>query len=100
MRDAGELEDCFLLQGLSDRVAEDMADQAHDASRKLAAVDLKQGCRYSPGYPAMQDMSNNQLIFELLKADEMGISMTEADEFAPTSTTAAFVVFNSDATYQ
>ena len=100
MREAGELEDCFLLQGLSDRVAEDMADQAHGAARKLAGVDLSQGCRYSPGYPAMEDMANNKIIFDLLKADEMGISMTDADEFAPTSTTAAFVVFNPDATYQ
>ena len=93
----GELESCF-LQGLS-TAAEDMADQAHAVARIQAGVDAKQGCRYSPGYPAMEDMSNNALIHKLLKADEMGISLTDADEFSPTSTTAAFIVFNPDASY-
>jgi 5-methyltetrahydrofolate--homocysteine methyltransferase len=98
-RNEGDLEACFLLQGLSDRVAEDMAEQAHAEIRRRLKLDPKQGCRYSPGYPAMLAMAGNATIHRLLKAEELGIALTDADEFAPTSTTAAVCFFHPKASY-
>ena len=94
-----EMEDCFMLQGLSDRVAEDMADQAHRQARLKAGVEAGFGCRYSPGYPAMTTMAGNQLIFDLLKAEELGISMVDGIEFNPTSSTGAIQIFHSEISY-
>jgi 5-methyltetrahydrofolate--homocysteine methyltransferase len=98
-RESDELEPAFLLQGLSDRVAEDMAEQAHQDARKRCALTENYGCRFSPGYPAMQDIHNNKLIYELLKADELGIQLTGASEFIPTGTTGAVAIFHPNISY-
>ena len=95
-----ELESAFLLQGLSDRVAEDMAEQAHLDTRKRCGVTSNYGCRFSPGYPAMEDIHNNKVIYDLLKADELGIKLTDASEFIPTGTTGAVSIFHPDISYQ
>lgn len=98
-RENDELEPAFLLQGLSDRVAEDMAEQAHLDSRKRCAVSEKFGCRFSPGYPAMEDIHNNKVIYDLLKAHELGIQLTDASEFIPTGSTGAVSIFHPDISY-
>ncbi|NQZ57921.1 MAG: homocysteine S-methyltransferase family protein [Lentisphaeraceae bacterium] len=98
-REQGELESVFLLQGLSDRVAEDMAQQAHVDARRRCGVEKNFGCRFSPGYPAMEDIHNNKVIFELLKAHELGIELTGASEFVPTSTTGAVAIFHPKVSY-
>jgi 5-methyltetrahydrofolate--homocysteine methyltransferase len=98
-RESDELEPAFLLQGLSDRVAEDMAEQAHQDTRKRCTVAPDFGCRFSPGYPAMEDIHNNKVIYELLKADELGIKLTGASEFIPTGTTGAVAIFHPDISY-
>ena len=59
----------------------------------------KQGQRYSPGYGALADMSNNRVIWEVLNAGDLGITLTDANEFDPPSTTAAVVCFHRDAGY-
>ena len=58
-----------------------------------------QGQRYSPGYPALTDLVNNKVIWDILNAEDLGIQMTDANEFDPPSTTAAVVCFHSDAGY-
>ena len=98
-RENGELENCFLLQGLSDRVAEDMAEQVHLATKKALNLDKKAGCRFSPGYPAMEDINNNELIFKLLKAEELGITLIDNAEFHPTSSTGAVSFFHPKISY-
>ncbi|MBN2307915.1 MAG: hypothetical protein JXR94_03030, partial [Candidatus Hydrogenedentes bacterium] len=86
------------LQGLSDRIAEDMADLLHARLRERMGVDA--GARWSPGYPAIPDTANNRTILELLDATErIGVRITGAGEFAPTGTTAAIVCFHPDARY-
>jgi 5-methyltetrahydrofolate--homocysteine methyltransferase len=98
-RAVDELESAFLLQGLSDRVAEDMAEQAHLDSRKRCAVAANFGCRFSPGYPSMEDIHNNKVIYDLLKAHELGIQITEASEFIPTGSTGAVSIFHPNVSY-
>jgi len=90
-------EAAWMLQGLSDRVAEDMAAVLDDKlTQHLGAA---QSCRYSPGYPAMNKIQLNQPIFELLNASQIGVSLTDGFEFSPTSTTAALVCFHPEAGY-
>jgi 5-methyltetrahydrofolate--homocysteine methyltransferase len=99
-RDSGDSESTLFLQGLSDRVAEDMADHVHNAMRDRLGFGKGHGTRWSPGYPAITDTAYNQVIFDLLDAGNgIGVKMTEAGEFSPTGTTAALVSFHPDARY-
>jgi len=94
---ADDSEAAWMLQGLSDRVAEDMASQLHQKLEQHLGLD--NSARYSPGYPAMSRIQLNQPIFELLQASQIGVSLTDGFEFAPTSTTAAMVCFHPAAGY-
>lgn len=99
-RHAGDSESCLYLQGLSDRVAEDMAEHVHGLLRRRLGFNAKRGIRWSPGYPAISDPSYNRVILELLHATELiGVQITEAGEFSPTGTTAALVCFHPKARY-
>ncbi len=95
-----ESESALYLQGLSDRTSEDLAEYVHNLLRqRVGLAKGKVGERYSPGYPAIEGLENNKTIFELLGAGDLGISLTDANEFFPTSTTAAVVCFHKDAGY-
>jgi 5-methyltetrahydrofolate--homocysteine methyltransferase len=73
----------------------------HDAPEIQQLLHGKyRGARYSPGYPAMTDISNNQIIADLLEAGKkLGIRLTEGYQFDPTGTTAAVICFHQDADY-
>jgi 5-methyltetrahydrofolate--homocysteine methyltransferase len=95
---AGDSESALFLQGLSDRIAEDMAEYVHGVLRGLVGVDC--GIRWSPGYPGMTNIENNHTIYKILGAENsLRIRITDAGEFIPTGTTAAVVSFHSDARY-
>ena len=99
-REQGDSEAVLYLQGLSDRVAEDMADRVHALLRERMNALPDQGIRWSPGYPAMADSKYNKTILDLLDATRhLGVCITEAGEFSPTGTTAAVVCFHPDARY-
>ena len=99
-KEAGDSESQLYLQGLSDRIAEDMADYAHRHLRERYHLEPSHGTRWSPGYPAMADTKYNMTILELLgAADRLGVHITGAGEFSPTGTTAAVVCFHPDAPY-
>jgi 5-methyltetrahydrofolate--homocysteine methyltransferase len=93
-------ESALYLQGLSDRVAEDLAAYIHQLLRqRVGAKKNNQGQRYSPGYPAIRDLAYNRIIWELLGAEDIGVTMTSGNEFYPPSTTAAAICFHKDAGY-
>jgi 5-methyltetrahydrofolate--homocysteine methyltransferase len=96
----GDSESSLLLQGLSDRVAEDMAECVHQLLRERLGIGPHEGTRYSPGYPGLRTMSVNQTLANLLGAEKtLGIRLTEAGEFHPTGTTGAVVCFHPLAKY-
>ncbi len=100
MRAEGDSESNLFLQGLSDRIAEDMAEHLHREQRRLLGLEPGAGQRWSPGYPGMRNMENNRRILELLDATQLvGVRVTEACEFYPTGTTGAAVSFHPDARY-
>lgn len=100
MRRNGDSESAFLLQGLSDRIAEDMAEHLHAEQRRLLGLAENQGQRWSPGYPGMRDTAMNKIILDMLDATkQIGVTITEAGEFSPTGTTAAVVSYHPDARY-
>jgi len=94
-------ESTLLLQGLSNRVAEDMAEHVNQILNEMVFKNPSgSSARYSPGYPVMSDIENNRPIFEILNAEKLlGIKLTEGFEFYPTGTTAAIVCFHPEASY-
>ena len=93
-------ESALYLQGLSDRVAEDLAEYIHRLLRLRAGfIKEKPGQRYSPGYPALTDLGNNKVLWGRLGAEDIGRTLTEAHELDPPSTTGAVVCFHRDAGY-
>ncbi len=93
-------ESALYLQGLCDRVAEDLAEYIHNLLRKRVGLKKgKDGERYSPGYPAIVDLINNKVIWENLQAEDIGVTLTDANEFDPPSSTAAVVCFHKEAGY-
>lgn len=99
-KDDGDTHSALMLQGLSDRVAEDMAEYTHRLLRRKMGIGEKDGTRYSPGYPGLKDLGVNKIIAELLQAEKiLSVTLTSAHEFSPTGTTAAVVCFHPEARY-
>ena len=99
LKEEGDSESVLYLQGLSDRIAEDMADYLHNLLRDRIGIQKNSGTRYSPGYPAITNLENNLKISRQLNASQIGILLTSAYEFSPTGSTAAVVCFHPDASY-
>ncbi|MFQ5450868.1 MAG: homocysteine S-methyltransferase family protein [Nitrospinaceae bacterium] len=93
-------ESALFLQGLCDRVTEDLAEYIHQLLRERAGLKKeKYGQRYSPGYPALVDLIHNKIIWETLHAEDIGVKLTGSNEFDPPSTTAAVICFHREAGY-
>ncbi len=93
-------ESALYLQGLGDRVAEDFAEYIHGLMGQRTGRKKDQlGQRYSPGYPALEELANNRVIYDILKTEDLGITLTSGNEFDPPSTTAAVVCFHPEAGY-
>ncbi len=110
--DAGEFSRYYQVHGLGVELAEALAEIVHKQIRmdlniteneKPVLKDVKmkgyQGCRYSPGYAACPDLAMNRTIFDLLKPEEFGVSLSETYQIDPEQSTVAIVVPNKEAIY-
>jgi 5-methyltetrahydrofolate--homocysteine methyltransferase len=57
------------------------------------------GSRYSPGYPACPDMSDQEILWRLLEPQRIGCELTENWQIDPEQSTSAFVVHHPEAKY-
>lgn len=57
------------------------------------------GSRYSPGYPACPDMSDQDIIWRLIDPTRIGCVLTENWQIDPEQSTSAFVVHHPEAKY-
>jgi 5-methyltetrahydrofolate--homocysteine methyltransferase len=68
----------------------------------LADVKIRgyQGCRYSFGYPACPELSDNKQIFDLLRPEEFGITLdTDTYQMHPQESTTALITTHPEAKY-
>ncbi len=72
-----------------------------DSSERLADIQAMkyQGKRYSFGYNWCKDMSEQRKVLDVLRAEEIGISMNESDEMEPEFSTCAIIVHHPEAVY-
>ena len=100
LQEAGDITEAFYHHGMAVQLTEAAAVWTYQRIRKELRLAVRQGKRYSWGYPVIPDLSQHQLLFRLLPAEKaLGISLTSAYQFIPEYTTAALVVHHTDAAY-
>ncbi len=104
--------DYLLLHGLGVEMAEALAEMWHKRIREelgfaeqdgptLTGLFRQQyrGGRYSWGYPACPDLTDNAKVAELLGADRIGVSVSEGFQLNPEQTTDAIICHHPMAKY-
>lgn len=105
-------QDYLYLHGLGVEMAEALAEYVHkrirgelgfsqDDSREKEALFSQgyRGSRYSFGYPACPNMSDQRVLLDLLKASRVGLDMADEDQLHPEQSTSAIVVHHPQAKY-
>jgi len=109
---AGEYQDYLFLHGLGVEMAEALAEHWHRRIREelgIAGEDgpsltglfrqQYRGGRYSWGYPACPDLTDNAKVAELLDAQRIGVTVSEGFQLVPEQTTDAIVCHHPQAKY-
>ena len=110
-----ELDDysSIMFKSLADRLAEAFAEALHQRVRKdlwgyvpaesldkdAMLAEKYQGIRPAPGYPACPDHSVKQAMFELLKAGDIGMALTESLAMTPAASVSGFYLSHPQSTY-
>ncbi|MFO1311214.1 MAG: methionine synthase [Burkholderiales bacterium] len=103
----------IMLKALADRLAEAFAEWLHakvrrelwgyaaDESLDLTALVREEyrGIRPAPGYPACPDHAVKAPLFDLLRAQEIGMTLTESYAMLPTAAVSGFYFSHPDAQY-
>lgn len=103
----------IMAKALADRLAEAFAECLHEKVRKelwgyeadenLTAEQLIKeeynGIRPAPGYPACPDHTEKKLLFELLEAEKVGITLTESYAMYPGAAVSGFYFSNPQSKY-
>jgi 5-methyltetrahydrofolate--homocysteine methyltransferase len=105
--------DAIMLKALADRLAEAFAEWLHAKVRRELwgyardeALDNRalireeyRGIRPAPGYPACPDHAVKAPLFALLKADALGMTLTESFAMLPTAAVSGFYFSHPDSQY-
>ena len=110
--ESGRYLDCMILQSLAVQTAESLAEFVHLRMRNFLGIDqnnaLSQndiikanytGKRFSFGYGACPDLSEQKALFHLLKAEQIGVQLTRLNLMRPQASVSALVFSNPDAIY-
>jgi 5-methyltetrahydrofolate--homocysteine methyltransferase len=103
----------IMAKALADRLAEAFAECLHEKVRKelwgyaskenLTSEQLiaeeYEGIRPAPGYPACPDHTEKKLLFELLEAERVGITLTESYAMYPGAAVSGFYFSSAEARY-
>ncbi|MBL8290177.1 MAG: B12-binding domain-containing protein, partial [Rubrivivax sp.] len=103
----------IMVKALADRLAEAFAERLHERVRKefwgyaadeaLANAELVaeryRGIRPAPGYPACPAHGVKRAMFEVLRAGEIGMSLTESMAMAPAASVSGFYLAHPQACY-
>jgi 5-methyltetrahydrofolate--homocysteine methyltransferase len=95
----GEFAEQLFVHGLGVQVAEGMAEWLHSEVRRELGIDPAQGRRWSWGYPACPDQSEHVKVFDLLDAEQIGVSLSDGYAVDPEQSTVAIVSHHPQAVY-
>ena len=103
----------IMLKALADRFAEAFAEALHARVRRelwgyaagktldnAAMIEEKyRGIRPAPGYPACPDHLVKQDMFDVLQANEIGMTVTESLAMLPAASVSGFYIAHPESTY-
>ena len=103
----------ILLKALADRLAEAFAERLHERVRKefwgyapdeglgceALIAEKYRGIRPAPGYPACPDHAEKGPLFTLLKAQDVGLTLTESYAMLPAASVSGFYFSHPKARY-
>jgi 5-methyltetrahydrofolate--homocysteine methyltransferase len=103
----------IMTKALADRLAEAFTELLHErvrkeywgyaAGEKLCSNELiaekYQGIRPAPGYPACPDHTEKGPLFDLLRASEAGMTLTESYAMLPAASVSGFYLSHPEARY-
>jgi len=110
---AGDDYSAMLLQTLTDRLAEAMAEYLHEKVRKeywgyakgedLSIKDMfnakYRGIRPAVGYPSLPDQKENFILDDLLDMSKIGVNITENGAMSPSATISGLYFSHKDSQY-
>ncbi|MBS1108660.1 MAG: methionine synthase [Anaeromyxobacteraceae bacterium] len=100
MQEKGDYSRALYLHGLAVETAEALADFWHARVRSELGMAADQGKRYSPGYPAWPELTDQKKLWKLLDPERnIGVSLTSADQMVPEQSTSAIVLHHPEAVY-
>ncbi len=112
LKESGQYLKSHILQALALESAEGYAELIHSQIRRMwgfpDSPDMTMlqrfqakypGKRYSFGYPACPDLTDQRKLFTALNPEEIGVLLTEGDMMDPEATVSAIVFHHPDATY-
>jgi 5-methyltetrahydrofolate--homocysteine methyltransferase len=100
MQSEGNYAEGYYIYGLSVALAEALAEWTHRLVKRELGLPEWQGRRYSWGYPACPDPSEQVKLMQVLPAQStIGVSLTEGFVLVPEQSTAALVAHHPEAKY-
>ncbi|MEE9212283.1 MAG: methionine synthase [Phycisphaeraceae bacterium] len=110
--EANNYSEYLYLHGIGVESAEALAELWHKRMRQELGIDgddaptVRQlftqgyrGSRYSFGYPACPDLSDQEKLFRLLRPDRIGCALTDNWQIDPEQSTSAIIVHHPEAKY-
>jgi 5-methyltetrahydrofolate--homocysteine methyltransferase len=110
--EGGAYQDYLFVHGFSVEMTEALAEYWHKRMRQMwgiagkDATDVRklfqqgyQGARYSFGYPACPDLSDQAKLDRLMDFSQIGVGLTESYQLVPEHSTSALVVHHPEARY-
>ena len=87
----GEFAEQLFVHGLGVQTAEGLAEWLHWRVRNDLGIDVRQGRRYSWGYPAVPDQSEHLKVEKLLDLQQIGMEISDGYAPIPEQSTLALV---------
>ncbi|MBX3362009.1 MAG: dihydropteroate synthase [Phycisphaeraceae bacterium] len=110
--ESGDFTKYLYLHGFAVETAEALAEFWHKRMRQELGIGNEdspkvrdlftqkyRGSRYSFGYPACPDMSDQRKLFRLLDPERIGCVLTENEQIDPEQSTSAIIVHHPEAKY-
>ncbi len=95
----GEFAEQLFVHGLGVQTAEGLAEWLHWRVRNDLGIDVRQGRRYSWGYPAVPDQSEHLKVEKLLGLETIGMAISDGYAPIPEQSTLALVAHHPQAAY-
>ena len=99
LEEEGEFAEQLFVHGLGVQTAEGLAEWLHWRVRNDLGIDVRQGRRYSWGYPAVPDQSEHLKVERLLNISQIGMEISDGYAPIPEQSTLALICHHPQAGY-